>query len=234
MQKAIVLFSGGQDSTTCLAWALREFDSVNTVGFNYGQSHSVELNCRLPILNYFRKLYPNKLGTDWMVPVSALSTISESALVTHEPVTMGENNLPTSFVPGRNVLFITFAAALAYRFKIRNIVSGVCQTDYSGYPDCRMATIDSLENTLSLAMEYNFFIQTPLMFLTKAQTWALAHELGGDDLINLIVKESHTCYYGNRETLHAWGAGCGICPACEIRAKGWWEYQETLKNTLSV
>ncbi|MDE2351933.1 MAG: 7-cyano-7-deazaguanine synthase QueC [Alphaproteobacteria bacterium] len=226
-QKALVLFSGGQDSTTCLAWALERFEAVETVGFDYGQRHAVELEARPRVLAALRAGFPQwtaKLGQDHVLPLGVLKAIGGSALTDDMKIEMGEHGLPTSFVPGRNVLFLTAAAALAYRRGIAVLVGGMCETDYSGYPDCRNETIKTLEAALDLAMEAPFRIETPLMWLDKAETWALAEKLGGQALVDLIVEETVTCYHGERATRHDWGYGCGVCPACELRAKGYASY----------
>ncbi|MBU6443900.1 MAG: 7-cyano-7-deazaguanine synthase QueC [Alphaproteobacteria bacterium] len=226
-QKALVLFSGGQDSTTCLAWALERFEAVETVGFDYGQRHAVELEARPRVLAALRAGFPQwtaKLGQDHVLPLGVLKAIGGSALTDDMKIEMGEHGLPTSFVPGRNVLFLTAAAALAYRRGIAVLVGGMCETDYSGYPDCRNETIKTLEAALDLAMEAPFRIETPLMWLDKAETWALAEKLGGQALVDLIVEETVTCYHGERATRHDWGYGCGVCPACELRAKGYANY----------
>lgn len=226
--RALVLFSGGQDSTTCLAWALEKFDEVETIGFDYGQRHAIELECRVKLLNSFPKLFPRysgRLGADHMLKLDTLNTISETALTRDSEITMQKNGLPSTFVPGRNLLFFTYAAALAYRRGIRDLVGGMCETDYSGYPDCRNDTLQSLQQSLSLGMDLAFTIHTPLMWLGKAETWKLAHELGGDTLVDLIREETHTCYKGERGAMHDWGHGCGVCPACELRAKGYKAYK---------
>lgn len=220
--RALVLFSGGQDSTVCLAWALARYDEVETVGFDYGQAHAVELDCRKAIragLGAFPEWTP-KLGPDHTISLAELGRISETALTRDVEIEMGENGLPTTFVPGRNLLFFTYAAALGYRRGATALVGGMCETDYSGYPDCRSETIAALEKAISLGMDKPFTLETPLMWIDKAATWALARELGGSRLVDLIVEESHTCYRGDREHRHDWGYGCGACPACELRARG--------------
>jgi len=222
--KALVLFSGGQDSATCLAWALDRFDHVETVGFDYGQRHRIEMDVRPKVRDTIAAVNPDwagRLGTDTVLDCTVLSTISETALTRDVEITMGENDLPTTFVPGRNLLFLTLAAALAYRQGIRHIISGVCETDYSGYPDCRDETIEAMEHVLRLGMDAEFELDTPLMWIDKAGTWALAERLGGAQLIDTIISETHTCYEGDRSNRHAWGYGCGACPACELRAKGY-------------
>ena len=230
-QSAIVLFSGGQDSTVCLAWALKHFDSVSTVGFSYGQRHAVELDCRDVILSKMRDIFPqwaSKLANDQIVDLDFFEQISDSALVTDREIEEIGNGLPNTFVPGRNIFFLTTAAALAYKCDINNIVGGMCETDYSGYPDCRDSTLKSIEKTLSLGMERELTIHTPLMFLDKAASWSFAHKLGGDAFVDVIIEDTHTCYLGEREVRHAWGYGCGKCPACELRERGFTRYLSTL------
>ena len=220
---ALVLFSGGQDSATCLAWALDRFGIVETLGFDYGQRHAVELDCRATLREKFAGLagWGAKLGPDHTLRLDALGEISETSLTRAAEITMTAEGLPSTFVPGRNLLFLTFAAALAYRRGLKHIVTGVCETDYSGYPDCRDDTIKALQVAINLGMERRFVLHTPLMWIDKAATWGFAHDLGGDALVEIIRAESHTCYLGDREHQHDWGAGCGTCPACELRAKGW-------------
>jgi 7-cyano-7-deazaguanine synthase len=221
---ALVLFSGGQDSATCLAWALARFSAVETIGFDYGQRHKVELDCRRQILMRFKAEFPDwggKLGDDHVIDLSVLGQVSETALTRDSAIAFAESGLPNTFVPGRNLLFFTFAGATGYRRGIRHLVGGMCETDYSGYPDCRDDTLKSLQATLSLGMDHRFVIHTPLMWRDKQATWALARELGGDALVELIRTESHSCYLGARDTLHDWGYGCGTCPACDLRRKGW-------------
>jgi 7-cyano-7-deazaguanine synthase len=224
---ALVLFSGGQDSTACLAWALDRFARVETVGFDYGQRHIAEMDARPRVLDAMHAKFPTwvaKLGDDHVLPLEVLKAIGGSALTDDLKIEIGANGLPTSFVPGRNVFFLTAAAALGYRRGIHDLVGGMCETDYSGYPDCRQDTITATQLALSLGMEMKFKIHTPLMRLTKAQTWRLARELGGQTLIDLTIEETVTCYQGDRTRRHAWGYGCGACPACELRAKGYNEY----------
>jgi len=226
---ALVLFSGGQDSATCLAWALSHFERVETIGFAYGQRHGVETAQRPKVLAGIRALSPvwdARLGDDAAVDLSGYGGLSESALTSDRAIEMLESGLPSTFVPGRNLVFFAVAAALAYRRGIRVLVGGMCETDYSGYPDCRRATLDSLQLSLSLGLDSPVEIVTPLMALTKAQTWALAQDLGGAELVQLIVEESHTCYLGVRDQRWDWGAGCGACPACELRAAGWRAWRE--------
>jgi 7-cyano-7-deazaguanine synthase len=224
---ALVLFSGGQDSTTCLAWALNRYDHVETLGFDYGQRHAIELTMRPQLLDSLRAMRPDwksKLGEDHVLDLSLLAAISDTALTSDVAITMQENGLPNTFVPGRNLLFLTSAAALAYRRGISDLVGGMCETDYSGYPDCRDETLKSLQQAINLGMASKLNIQTPLMWLNKAQSWQLAATLGGEELVELIRTESHTCYLGERGVLHAWGHGCGTCPACELRARGYTDY----------
>ena len=221
--RALVLFSGGQDSTTALAWALERFDAVETVGFDYGQRHRVELECRLAIrekLPRLSSLYAERLGPDHLVDLASLGAISETALTRQSEIAFAETGLPTTFVPGRNLIFLTFAAALAYRRDARHIVLGVCETDYSGYPDCRDDTIKAMQVALGLGLDRRLVLHTPLMWRNKAQTFALARRLGGQPLLDLVIADSHSCYLGDRTTRHDWGHGCGHCPACDLRAKG--------------
>jgi len=224
---AIVLFSGGQDSATCLAWALDRFAHVETLGFAYGQRHAIELECRDTLRDAMMRQNPQwheRLGPDHTLDLSVLGQISETALTREAAIEMNENGLPSTFVPGRNLLFLSFAATLGVRRNARHIVTGVCETDYSGYPDCRDDTIKALQVALNLGMETRFVLHTPLMWLDKAETWRLAERIGGDGLVALINRESHSCYMGDRAHLHDWGYGCGTCPACELRAKGWASY----------
>jgi len=225
--KAIVLFSGGQDSTTCLAWALDRFSAVETIGFDYGQRHKVELACRLVILGEFRRLFPAwaaRLGEDHVIDLGVLGRISDTALTREAEIAMSENGLPNTFVPGRNLVFLTLAAAIAYRRGAKHLVAGMCETDYSGYPDCRDDTVKAMQVTLTLGMAQRFVIDTPLMWRDKAATWHLAEELGGVALVDLIREHTHSCYRGDRERRHDWGYGCGACPACELRAAGYRRY----------
>ncbi len=224
---ALVLFSGGQDSTTCLAHALERFQRVETLGFDYGQRHSVELQARPVVLRELRERFPawaDRLGEDHVLDLAVLGKVSETSLTRDMAFRMEENGLPNTFVPGRNLLFLTLAAALAYRRGIQVIVTGVCETDFSGYPDCRDDTMKALQVALSLGMDHRFLIDTPLMWIDKAATWRLAESLGGKTLVDLIVEHTHTCYLGDREHRQAWGYGCGSCPACELRARGWLGY----------
>ncbi|KNH02928.1 Queuosine Biosynthesis QueC ATPase [Qipengyuania citrea LAMA 915] len=223
-EKALVLFSGGQDSATCLAWALESFSAVETVGFDYGQRHRVELECRNELLSRIVEINPvwrERLGSDHTLDLSVLGQISETGLTRDAEIALREDGLPNTFVPGRNLLFFTLAAALAFRRKARHMVGGMCETDFSGYPDCRDDTLKALQVTLNLGMGSRSVIHTPLMWIDKAGTWALAQDLGGDPLVELITEHSHTCYLGERTIRHEWGFGCGTCPACELRIKGW-------------
>ncbi|MEQ1651554.1 MAG: 7-cyano-7-deazaguanine synthase QueC [Hyphomicrobium sp.] len=225
---ALVLFSGGQDSTVCLASALERYDSVETVGFAYGQRHAVELEARQRVLTKLRAAFPAwaaKLGEDHMLDLPALSAISETSLTRGTDIEIGASGLPTTFVPGRNLLFFTYAAALGWRRGISTLVGGMCETDYSGYPDCRNDTLQTLATALSLGLDKPVKIETPLMYVDKAGTWAMAHALGGGTLVDLIIEDTHTCYLGDRAHRHAWGYGCGTCPACALRANGWVNWQ---------
>jgi len=219
----LVLFSGGQDSATCLAWALETFDRVETVGFDYRQRHVVELDQRAPFLRQVRGLKPRwdaALGEDHMLDLGVLGAVSDTALTREVGVEFAASGLPNTFVPGRNLLFFTLAAAVAYRRGLRHIVGGMCETDYSGYPDCRDDTIKALQVALNLGLEKRLVLHTPLMWIDKAATWQMARTLGGESLVALIQEETHTCYMGDRIHRHAWGYGCGTCPACELRAAG--------------
>lgn len=221
---ALVLFSGGQDSTTCLAWALERFRTVETLGFDYGQRHRVELDKRPGLRAALDRRWPGKLGPDHTIDLRALAAIGDTAMTRDIAIATDAKGLPNTFVPGRNLLFLTFAAALAHRRGLRHIVGGMCETDYSGYPDCRDDTIKAMQVALNLGMESRFVVETPLMWLDKAQTWQLAEALGGRPLVDLIVEETHTCYLGERGARHDWGYGCGTCPACALRADGWRRY----------
>lgn len=225
--RALVLFSGGQDSTTCLAWALKKYSKVETVGFDYGQRHAIELECRRTVFAKISKNFPDwasRLEDDHSIDLKTLGQISETALTRDTEIVLSKNGLPNTFVPGRNIIFLTMAAALAYRRGISVLVAGMCETDYSGYPDCRDDAIKSLQVTLNIGMATNILIETPLMWLNKAQTWEMADTLGGIDFVELVRTETHTCYKGERENLHPWGFGCGSCPACNIRARGYNEF----------
>jgi 7-cyano-7-deazaguanine synthase len=227
-ETALVLLSGGQDSTTCLAWALANFGRAETIGFSYGQRHAVELDCRPVILAEVRKRFPAwaaKLGEDHLVDLGVISELGATAMTHDIAIKMGEAGLPNTFVPGRNLLFFTTAAALAYRRGIRSVVGGMCETDYSGYPDCRDDTIKALQVALGLGMERRFVLETPLMRVDKAATWALAEELGGAPLLEIIVDHTHSCYLGDRAHRHEWGCGCGDCPACTLRKEGYRRYR---------
>lgn len=226
---ALVLFSGGQDSATCLAWALSRYERVETLGFSYGQRHAVELELRPSLLAAMRALNPQwatRLGEDHLLDLSLLGEISDTALTRDTEIAMQNNGLPNTFVPGRNLLFITVAAALAYRRGLQVLVGGMCETDYSGYPDCRNDTLRALEKAIQLGMQSGMTLETPLMWLDKAATWSLAESLGGDALVALIRTGTHTCYLGERGELHDWGYGCGHCPACELRARGYEAYRK--------
>ena len=222
-ERALVLFSGGQDSTTCLAWALQRFGEVETIGFDYGQRHAVELECRAGIREALSRpgaIGEGRLGPDHRLAVEALGRISETALTRDVEIATAESGLPTTFVPGRNLIFLGLAAALAYRRGCRHIVLGVCETDYSGYPDCRDDTIKAMQVALNLGLETRLVLHTPLMWRDKAATFAFAEELGGPDLLRLVIEDTHTCYLGDRTHRHEWGYGCGTCPACRLRADG--------------
>lgn len=221
---ALVLFSGGQDSTTCLAWALERFETVETVGYDYGQRHVVELECRERIRQRLTREFPKwgkRLGEDHTIRLDALKEVSNTSLTQDVEIAMGNDGLPNTFVPGRNLIFLAFAAALAYRRGLKHIIGGMCETDFSGYPDCRDDTIKAMQLALNLGMDQRFVLHTPLMWIDKAGTWDLAHELGGDVLVEIIRSDTHTCYRGERGDLHAWGYGCGECPACDLRAAGY-------------
>lgn len=225
----LVLFSGGQDSATCLAWALDRYARVETIGFDYGQRHAVELEARERVRARMIEAFPHwarRLGPDVRVDLSGYGALADSALTRDAEIKMGEKGLPTTFVPGRNLVFLTVAAAHAYRRDLPVLVGGMCQTDYSGYPDCRAETIAAQAQALALGLDEPMQVETPLMHLTKAETWALADRLGGAALVDLIVEESHTCYRGERGLRHDWGYGCGACPACELRAAGWAQWRE--------
>ncbi len=221
---ALVLFSGGQDSTTCLAQALCKYERVETIAFDYGQRHRIELQARLAVLQALRAGFPQwaaRLGDDHVLDLAVLGQVSETSLTRDIAFNMERSGLPNTFVPGRNLMFLTLAAALAYRRGLQVLVTGVCETDFSGYPDCRDDTMKAMQLALSLGMDRRFLIETPLMWIDKAATWALARQLGGDALVQLIVEHTHTCYLGERGQRHDWGYGCGQCPACELRKGGW-------------
>ena len=233
---ALVLFSGGQDSTVCLAKTLDRYDRVETVGFAYGQRHEVELETRLRLLADLRQSFPEwsgRLGADHVLALPTLGRISETSLTREVAIEIETGGLPNTFVPGRNLLFFTYAAALAYRRGITTLVGGMCETDYSGYPDCRNDTLQTLADALSLGMDRAFTIETPLMYVDKAGTWALAERIGGATLVDLIIEGTHTCYLGDRKHRHVWGYGCGTCPACDLRAKGWDTWQ-TVKRSAAT
>lgn len=226
---ALVLFSGGQDSTACLAWALDRYQHVETIGFDYGQRHAVELECRLKLRAYIQENFPqwrDRLGPDHLLDLSLLGQISDSALTENHKIAMNANGLPNTFVPGRNLLFFTVAATIAYRRGLSVLVGGMCETDFSGYPDCRDNTLKALQVAISLGMDTKMTIETPLMWLDKSQTWALTAQLGGEELNELIVDHTHTCYLGDRGRKHEWGYGCGKCPACALRARGYFGWKE--------
>ena len=223
-RRALVLFSGGQDSTACLAWALDRYAHVETIGFDYGQRHAVELECRLHVRSALHAHFPRwarKLGDDHLIDLAVLGQISDTAMTDTRAIEMNAQGLPNTFVPGRNLLFFNFAAAIAYRRGLSVLVGGMCETDFSGYPDCRDNTLRALQVAISLGLDSPMTLDTPLMWLDKAQTWALAEQLGGEPLVDLIVDHTHTCYLGDRSHLHAWGHGCGLCPACDLRRKGY-------------
>jgi len=226
-KSALVLFSGGQDSATCLAWALERYERVETVGFDYGQRHAVEMDARLAVragmVNVLLQR-ANRLGPDHVVDLTGFGAIGETAMTSDRAIEVDARGLPTTFVPGRNLIFLTAAAALADRRGLDVLVGGMCETDFSGYPDCRRDTINAMSRALSLGLDKPVPIETPLMALTKAETWALAHRIGGQALVALIIEDSHTCYLGDRAHRHAWGYGCGACPACELRAAGYAEW----------
>ncbi|MGB0906577.1 MAG: 7-cyano-7-deazaguanine synthase QueC [Maricaulaceae bacterium] len=225
--KALLMFSGGQDSATCLAWALSRFDYVETVGFDYGQRHTIEMQCRETVLERIKAeflAWAKRLGPDHIIDLSALGRISETALTRDVEIEAAENGLPNTFVPGRNLIFLNFAAALGYRRGLHTLVGGMCEADFSGYPDCRIETLDAQMKAISLGMDKPFTLETPLMHLSKAGAWELAEEIGGAPLVQLILEHTHTCYQGVRGQRQAWGYGCGECPACDLRAKGWEEF----------
>jgi 7-cyano-7-deazaguanine synthase len=225
---ALVLFSGGQDSTTCLAWALTRFGRVETVGFDYGQRHRTELDARVRVLAAIRARFPDwseKLWDDHVLSLDVLKQIGGTALIDATKIEMGADGLPTTFVPGRNVMFLTAAAALGYRRGIADLVGGMCETDFSGYPDCRDKTVAAVAEALTLALARRVTVHTPLMWIDKAATWSLAEDLGGPALVDLIREETVTCYEGDRTQQHDWGYGCGVCPACDLRAKGYAKYK---------
>lgn len=230
-QRALVLFSGGQDSTTCLAWALERYAHVETIGFDYGQRHAVELACRAPIreaLKTMNALWAKRLGDDHVVDASVIAQLGATAMTSDAAIEIAANGLPTTFVPGRNLLFLTLAAVFATRRKVTILVGGMCQTDFSGYPDCRDDAVKAMQVALNLGMNQHFALETPLMWRDKAEIWALAEALGGTALVDLIREQTHTCYLGNRSDRHPWGYGCGTCPACALRASGYDAYRAAL------
>lgn len=236
-ESALVLFSGGQDSAACLAWALERHPRVETVGFDYGQRHSVEMAQREVVLSAVRARFPawaERLGPDHRLDLTAFGTIGDTALTTERAFEVDARGLPNTFVPGRNLVFLTWAAALADRRGLSRLVGGMCETDFSGYPDCRRDTLDALQTALNLGMDQAFVIDTPLMRLTKAQTWALTLGLGGQALVDIVLEDTHTCYAGERGVRHAWGHGCGVCPACELRARGWREWEAAGRPALTA
>lgn len=231
--RSMVLFSGGQDSATCLAWALNNFGYVETIGFNYGQAHAIELSVREDFLKFIREIFPNwakKLGPDRLVDMSFLSEIIKSTLTGNRESEILEKKLPSSFVPGRNLLFLNTAASYGYDRRLRHLVIGAGQVDFSGYPDCKRETLAAMSAAIKFGIEEDYEIHSPLMDLTKAKVWKLAYELGGRPLVDLILEVSHTCYLGNRESRHEWGYGCGTCDACRLRAEGWFSYRQTASD----
>ncbi len=233
---ALVLFSGGQDSTACLAWALDRYARVETVGFDYGQRHAVELEARQVVRARLAAQFPAwapRLGEDHLLDIRAFGALGDTAMTGERAIEITDKGLPSTFVPGRNLVFLTYAAALADRRGLGALVGGMCETDFSGYPDCRRDTLDALETALNLGMEQDFRIETPLMRLTKAETWALAKTLGGEPLVAITVEDSHTCYLGERGALHAWGHGCGTCPACDLRQRGYFAWDADGRPSLA-
>lgn len=226
-KNALVLFSGGQDSTVCLAWALSKFDHVETIGFDYGQRHRIELECRLTVLTHIRQQFPEwagKLGQDRVIDLSWLGQISDCALTEEREIELNENGLPNTFVPGRNLVFFLISSAVAYRRGLATLVGGMCQTDFSGYPDCREDTLKALQVATNLGMASTFRFETPLMWIDKTETFQLSEQLGGTKLLEIILEHTHTCYTGDRTHKHEWGFGCGECPACDLRKNGWKNY----------
>ncbi len=235
-QCALVLFSGGQDSSIALGWALDRFDVVETIGFDYGQRHAVELGARMSLRREIMQHFPKwseKLGQDTLVDLSALGRFGPTAMTSNAPIDIAENGLPTTFVPGRNLIFFSTAAGLAYQKKLGALVGGMCEVDYSGYPDCRAETLRAMEETLRLGLDTPISIETPLLTVSKADSWALAEKIGGDKFVDVVRTQSHTCYQGVRSELHSWGYGCGRCPACELRIKGWDEYQAQRRQRIA-
>ncbi len=236
-ERAIVLYSGGQDSTTCLAWAVARFGVVETIAFDYRQRHIVELECRTRVLAEFRRLFPEwaiKLGPDHLIDLGLLAQLGQTALTSDCEISAPPQGLPNTFVPGRNILFLTVAAIVGHRAGIRHIVAGMCETDYSGYPDCRDDAVKATQLALNLGMEARLVVHTPLMWRDKAETWLLAETLGGQALVDLIGEHTHTCYTGERRLRHDWGWGCGACPACELRAKGWARYRSASSQAVKA
>lgn len=230
---ALVLFSGGQDSTVCLAWALERFACVETVGFDYGQRHVIELDMRVRLREAMAGLKPDwkaRLGEDHLVELDSLAAISETALTREMTIEIAENGLPTTFVPGRNLIFFSFAGAIAYRRGIRHLVAGMCETDYSGYPDCRDDTIKAMQLALTLGLDKRVTIHTPLMWIDKANTFAMTEDIGGQAFLDLVIEDSHSCYQGDRSHRHEWGYGCGVCPACQLRAQGFTKFKNQRKR----
>jgi len=235
---ALVLFSGGQDSTACLGYALDRYERVETIGFDYGQRHGIEMECRQRIRSEIARRFPvwaQRLGPDHVIDIASFGAIGGTALTSGAEIEILASGLPSTFVPGRNLVFFTYAAALGYRRGLHSLIGGMCETDYSGYPDCRDATLRALQETIGLGTETAFTIETPLMWLTKAETWALTEELGGEALVDLVIEETHTCYKGERGIHHEWGYGCGACPACGLRAKGFaaWQASRARAQTAS-
>ena len=227
-QTAIVLFSGGQDSTVCLAWALERFSRVETIGFDYGQRHAIELSVRARLREKMAALnseWAARLGDDHLIKLDALAAISDTALTRQTAIEIADSGLPTTFVPGRNLIFFCFAGALAYRRGARHLVAGMCETDYSGYPDCRDDTVKAMQVALMLGLDKRIAIHTPLMWIDKAETFALAVEIGGEAFLDLLIEDSHSCYLGDRTRRHEWGYGCGTCPACQLRAQGFAKFK---------
>ncbi|HET9413246.1 MAG TPA: 7-cyano-7-deazaguanine synthase QueC [Pseudolabrys sp.] len=232
-ETALVLFSGGQDSTVCLAWALERFSRVETVGFDYGQRHTIELSARARLREKMSALnsgWAARLGNDHMIRLDALAAISDTALTRQTAIEITDSGLPTTFVPGRNLMFFCFAGALAYRRGVRHLVAGMCETDYSGYPDCGDDTIKAMQVALTLGLDKRVAIHTPLMWIDKAETFALAVEIGGEAFLDLLIEDSHSCYLGDRGKRHDWGYGCGTCPACQLRAQGFAKFKTSKRQ----
>jgi len=232
-QKALVLFSGGQDSTVCLAWALERFSRVETIGFDYGQRHAIELSVRARLREKMSALnsgWAARLSDDHMIKLDALAAISDTALTRQTAIKFADSGLPTTFVPGRNLMFFCFAGALAYRRGARHLVAGMCETDYSGYPDCRDDTVKAMQVALTLGLDKRIAIHTPLMWIDKAETFALAVEIGGEAFLDLLIEDSHSCYLGDRSERHDWGYGCGKCPACQLRAQGFAKFKTSKRS----